>query len=145
MNFAGECTPLSVDEITERHVADLQLDGESLVGLEARVGVLGEYKLGRGRDIKADDATHRRGVARSVDELLTISEGGVLGQAEVDEVVLRGQGADLARIGVSTLTVLRQTGGNDSRVERCKQIQMGKWLGGLPHCRTGISCQMKTH
>jgi len=37
---------LSIDEITERHVADLQFDGESLVGLKARVGVLGEHKLG---------------------------------------------------------------------------------------------------
>ena len=38
--------PLGIDEITERHVANLHLDSESLVGLEARVGVLGEHKLG---------------------------------------------------------------------------------------------------
>jgi hypothetical protein len=54
---------LGIDEITERHVLDLHLDDESLVGPNARVGVLGEHKLGRGRHIKADDASHRCRVA----------------------------------------------------------------------------------
>jgi hypothetical protein len=51
-------------------------------------------------------------------DLFTIRKGSVLSQAKVDEIVLRGEGADLARIGVGALTVLRQTRGNDSRVER---------------------------
>ena len=117
-NFEPEYIPLGIDEITERHVADLHLNGERLVGLDARIGVLGEHELGRRRNIEADDATHRGGVARSINKLFTISKFSVLSQAKVDEIVLRGEGPDLARIGVGALTVLGQTGGNGSRVER---------------------------
>jgi hypothetical protein len=39
---------LGIDEITERHIADLHLNDKSLIGLKARVGVLGKHKLGGG-------------------------------------------------------------------------------------------------
>ena len=75
--------------------------------------------------------------------MLTIRKGSVLCQAMVDEIVLRGEGADLARIGGGTLTVLRQTRGNDSRVERY-EISNGKKVRRV-RCRAGTWCQMKTH
>jgi len=46
IDFEAEYSPLGIDEITEDHVVDLHLDGESLVGLDGRLGVLGEDKLG---------------------------------------------------------------------------------------------------
>lgn len=44
-NFEREYTPLGIDKVPEHHVADLHLDGERLVGLDARLGVLGEHEL----------------------------------------------------------------------------------------------------
>ena len=80
--------PLGIDEIPERHVVDFHLDGERLVGQDARVGVLGEHKLAGRCDIEADDATHRRRVARSLRFLFTICKlNTLLGQAKVDEIV----------------------------------------------------------
>jgi hypothetical protein len=121
---------LGIDEVTELHVFDLQLDGESLVGLEGRVGVLGENKLGRRGQIKADDTAHRGRIARSFDFLLTIGKGGVLGQAEIDEIVGGSEGADLAGVGVVALTVLGQTWGDDCRVER--ERGLGIFLTSIP-------------
>jgi len=121
---SGVVVALGIDKVTELHVADLHLNGESLVGLEARVGVLGKHKLGSGGYIEADDAAHWCRVARSGNHLLTIGKGDVLGQAKVDEIVLRGEGSDLAGIGVVALTVLRQTGGDYSRVERKRGLSI---------------------
>jgi len=57
--------------------------------------------------------------------LLTVSKGSVLGQAKVDEIIRRGEGADLARSRGTALTVLCQTRVNHSRVKR---------KGGLSVC-----------
>jgi hypothetical protein len=76
--------------VTHLHVLNLHLDGEGFIRLLS-AEVLGENKLGAGDVRLWNDAAHRNDVARSRTDLLAIGQGNVLGQAKVDEVVLRSQ------------------------------------------------------
>jgi len=91
---SGVVVGLRVREETELHVINLQLDGELLIrGDSAKV--LWENKLGAGEACLCDDAAHRNDIARAGADLLATGQGNVLGQAEVDEVVRRGQRRNL--------------------------------------------------
>jgi len=84
----GRTTPRSY-AATHLHVLNFHLDGEGFIRRDS-AEVLGENKLGAGDVRLGNDAAHRNDVARARTELLAISQRNVLGQAEVDEVVLRG-------------------------------------------------------
>lgn len=61
--------------------------------------------------------THRSGIAGSGGDLLAVRDGEVGdGSAEVNEVVRRGQGSDLAGSSV-LLAIQSETGGDDRLVE----------------------------
>jgi hypothetical protein len=83
-------TILNSHSITHLHVLNLQLDGEGFIRLDS-AEVPREGKLSAGDFRLGDDAAHRDNVTRAPADLLAISQGNVLGQAEVGEVVLRGQ------------------------------------------------------
>jgi hypothetical protein len=89
---------LSVDEITRDQVVDLHLDSEGRIGLEG-LEVLRELELRAGHLVGGEDAANDGRVAAATTDLLTVGEGDLLGSAEVDEVVLRGEGRNLTRVG----------------------------------------------
>jgi len=101
---------------THLHVLNLHLDNEGFICIES-AEVLWENELGAREDVLCNDASHRNDVARASTDLLAIGQGNVvLSQAEVDEVVLRGQGRNLTR-NRDLLSVEGKTGLDDTGVE----------------------------
>lgn len=85
----SEIVLIGVDEEASIEVADVHEDGEGLVRGN-HVEVLGVDELGRRHARVSSNDTHRSWVARSVLDLLTVSDGQVRDRkAEVDEVVRR--------------------------------------------------------
>lgn len=117
VELSGSCiiVLLGVGESTGLEIAQLELDGEGLVGGDC-AKVEGEDEFGRWNVVTGDDATHRDDVARSRADLLTISERNVLGKAEVDKVVGASQRRNLAR-GWDLLAVECQVGLDDTGIE----------------------------
>ena len=107
-----------VDEETSLHSLDRELYVDVGVGWDG-IEVGGADELSRGHVRRRRDHTHRRGIARSACDLLTVGDGCIRNrQAKVDEVVGGGQRGDLACLATLTsLTVARKTLGNDSRVK----------------------------
>lgn len=102
--------------VTHLHVLNLHLDGEGYICADS-AEVLGVNKLGAGEVRLCNDASHRNDVARAGTDLLAIGQGNIsLSQAEVDEVVLRGQRRDLAG-NRDLLSVEGKTGLDDTGVE----------------------------
>lgn len=98
-------------------VVDGHGDRESSVGRDD-VAVLGVLELARGHIRLSGNDTHGRWVAGTSLDLLSIGDGQVGdGEAEVDEVVARGQRGNLSSGGL-VLTVVLKTSGNDLGVER---------------------------
>jgi len=87
---------LGVDEVAGSEIVDGHQDRESLVLGERRVAIRGEDELGRRHGGSARDHAHGDGVAASIDELLTVREGDVDRQAEINEVVTGHDGRNLA-------------------------------------------------
>lgn len=85
--------------------------------------VLRENKLGAGEVRLGDDAAHGDDVARAGADLLAIGQGDVLGQAEVDKVVLRGQRRNLTG-GGDLLSVEGKIGLDDTGVESQRLLRI---------------------
>ena len=125
---------LRVDKAARLEVCERHLDRELLVGLDgAQVGRVDEF--GRGHVGAARDHAHRRRVARAVLDLLSVRERLVDGEAEVDEVVVRGQRGDLARFGVVLPVVFEALGGH-AGIQSCLKVEDGsvgrrclRWVG----------------
>lgn len=83
---SSEVVSLGVGEESSLHVLDVHPDGEGGVGPE-RSKVLRELELGRWHVVDRGDGTDGSRVAGSGGDLLSIGNGSVDGQAEVDEVV----------------------------------------------------------
>lgn len=81
---------LSIYKVPGLKVVDRHLNVEGGIRLEV-LTVHGRHKLGRGHVRGRCDDTHRRGVARTPLDLLTIREGLINGEAEIDKVVGRGK------------------------------------------------------
>ena len=95
----------SVDEVAGVERVDLELHGKVLVGLDG-VQVLGELELGVRDVVCTRDDAHRSGIARATFDLLAIGQRLIgTGGAEVDVVVLRGEGSYLT-LGGCLLSVL---------------------------------------
>jgi hypothetical protein len=95
----GKVVRVRVHEVARLEVRDGERDGEGRVGRERRA-VRRELELGRRHVLRRRDDAHRRGVARARLDLLAVREREAgHRQAEVDEVVRRGQRRDLARFG----------------------------------------------
>lgn len=93
--WSGEIVGLGVDEVTSHEVSDVHPDRELLVGRNsATVGR--ERKLRRRHVIDGRNGTDGRRVAGTALDLLAIGDGKVNGQAEVDEIVRRSEGSNLA-------------------------------------------------
>ena len=106
---------LSVDEVTRLNVVDRHLDRERLICGD-RIVVLGEDEL-RGRHVRrCSNDTHWSRVARAGLDLLAVRDGLVDGQAEVDEVVRRGEGRNLA-VSRDLLSVRSKASSDDSGVK----------------------------
>lgn len=113
---SGVVVGLSVDEIAGVEVVDRHRDGESGVGLDV-LTVHGRHKLGRWHVRSRSDDTHWCGVAGTSLDLLTIRDRQIgNGQAEIDEIVGRGEGGDLASNG-RALAVVCETLCDNSRIE----------------------------
>lgn len=91
----GEVVGLGVDEEASLEVADSNLDGERSVGSDGPT-VLGVRDLSRGHVVDAGDSADGGWVAGARLDLLSVGDGKVGGQAEVDEVVRRSERSDLA-------------------------------------------------
>lgn len=91
----GEVVVVRIDEETGLHSTDGHGNSERLVGLDG-VTVLGVGELRRWHVVSRWEDTHGCGVARTTLNLFTVGDGKVDGEAEVDEVVRRGQRSDLA-------------------------------------------------
>ena len=92
----GEVVIVGVDEEARVKVRDGHRDSEVRVRGDG-VTVLGEGELRRGHVCRRSDDTHRRRVARTRLDLLTVGDRQVgYGETEVDEVVARGERRDLA-------------------------------------------------
>ena len=110
-----EVVLLGVDEEAGVKVLDGHADGEGLADRDS--GTIGrEFKLAGGHPVTGSNDTHGCWVAGTLDNLSAVGDFLVYGLAEVDEVVRRGQGGDLARGGLS-LAVIGKVGSNDSGVE----------------------------
>lgn len=109
---------LRVDEIAELEVVEVHDDIEVGVGGDgAEVGRVGEF--GGGDVGSSGDDTHGGRVAGTGGDLFAVGDGEVRNRStEVDEIVGRGEGGDLAGGGVG-LAVLLETGGDDGGVEGC--------------------------
>ncbi len=78
-------------------------------------------ELRGGHVLLTGNDAHRRGVARTSGDLLAVRDGQVgLSEAEVDEVVRRGQGSNLSRRR-SLLSVLLKARSNDLGIKRCER------------------------
>jgi len=105
---SSEVVDVGVDKVTSLEVADRHGDRE--------VGVFSDVlQVGRGDELArrlgtlCGDITHGDGVTRASDNLQTIADG--LSNAEVDEVVRRGQRSDLTSFTtIDVKTVLGQVG-----------------------------------
>ena len=100
---------------THLHVLNLHLDDEGFICVDS-AGVLWENEFGAREDVLCNDASHRNDVARAGTDLLAIGQGNVLGQAKVDEIILRGQGRNLTR-NRDLLSVEGKTRLDDTEVE----------------------------
>ena len=85
--------------------------------------VLGENELAAGEVRLWNDTAHGDDVARTGTDLLAIGQGNVLGQAKVDEVVLRGQRRNLT-CNRDLLSVEGKAGLDDTGIEgqRCLRV-----------------------
>jgi hypothetical protein len=111
----GKVVLLSVNEESGLHVLDVHLNGELSFGLEdAKV----EWKLefGGGHVVDGRDKAHGGGITRSAGNLLPIGEGQIGEQTEVDEVVGRSQGSNLAS-DWDILAVIGKAWGDDTGVK----------------------------
>lgn len=112
----SEVVGLSVDEVTSLEMVESHRDGKRLVRSDG-LSVRREGELRGGHVRLCGDDTHRRRVARAGGDLLTVGDGEVgNGQAEVDEVVVRGRRGNLAG-GRSLLAILLETSRNNIRVK----------------------------
>jgi hypothetical protein len=108
LSRGGKIIGLGINKVASVKIRDGNVDSEILVGGDG-IEVLGGLELGRRHTSRGENATHDRGVAATARDLASVGEGDILlGGAEVDKVVLRGQGGNLARCG-GALTVLRET------------------------------------
>lgn len=114
----GEVVLVRVREEAGVEVLDRHRDREVLVSGD-RLPVLGERELAGGHVRRRRDHAHRRGVARALLDLEAVRDLQVRDRrAEVDEVVRRRGGRDLAR-GRLVLAVVREALGDDGVEERC--------------------------
>jgi len=117
----GIIVGLCVDEIARLEVVDSHLDGERLVNPEV-LAIHGYHKLGCGHICIGGDDTHRGGIAGAGLDLLTVRDGLIgNGETEIDKVVARREGGNLAS-GGNCLTVLLETSGNDFRIESQRRL-----------------------
>jgi len=117
----GIVVGLCVDEIARLEMVDSHLDGERLVNPEV-LAIHGYYKLGCGHICIGGDDTHRGGIAGAGLDLLTVRDGLIgNGETEIDKVVARREGGNLAS-GGNCLTVLLETSGNDFRIESQRRL-----------------------
>ena len=123
-----EVVLLSVHKVSSLETSDGNGDGEWLVGIEFAI-VGWECELGRRHVIDGWDEAHRCRVARSTSDLLAVGLGQVAGGAEIDEVVARCEGCDLAGRRVR-LAVVQETGVDQGRIEREGILEVGVVLGG---------------
>jgi len=120
-------------KVTSDHVANSHSDVERLVSGDG-TKVRGESEFGRGEDGVGDDTAHDGRVAGPSDGLKTVCKGGLLGGAEVDEVVGRCQRGNLASLG-NCLTILRKTRLDLGLVE----VERGLKSSDLGCAQTGIT------
>jgi hypothetical protein len=114
-----EVVLLSVHEEAGVKVVDRHLDRERLILVES-LTVHREDELRRGHLRLGSNDTHRRRVAGAGRDLLAVGDRKVGdGQAEVDEVVARGERRDLAGRRL-VLTIVLEARGNDSGIQGCK-------------------------
>jgi len=117
----GIVVGLCVDEIARLEMVDSHLDGERLVNPEV-LAIHGYHKLGCGHICIGGDDTHRGGIAGAGLDLLTVRDGLIgNGETEIDKVVARREGGNLAS-GGNCLTVLLETSGNDFRIESQRRL-----------------------
>ena len=115
---SSEVVLLSVGEESGLEVVDGHRDGERCALLDRRA-VRRERELSRRHVRLRGDDTHGCGVARTGSDLLTVRERKVGdSQAEVDEVVARGERSNLTS-GWLVLPVVLETGSNNLGVKRC--------------------------
>jgi len=120
---SSEVVQVGVHEVARVQVANRHSDVERRVRLD-RAKVLREREL-RARHVgRRRNHAHWRGVARAAGDLRAVREGLVDRQAEVDEVVRRGRGGDLASRGIF-LAVLCEAGCDDGRVESQRRLSGG--------------------
>lgn len=113
---SSEVVLLGVDEVASLHVGDVHDDVEGLRGGDG-AEVRGVDELGGGHGGDGGDDTHGRRVAGPGLDLETVGEGELgNGRAEVDEVVGRGEGRNLAGF-LDGLAVLQESGGDNRGVE----------------------------
>ncbi len=112
---SSEIVGVRVHEVTRLEVLDLHRNGERSVGLND-LAVHWVRELGGWHLRLSGDNTHGCGVARARGDLLAVGDRELGGQAEVDEVVGRGQRGDLTSLCLS-LSVLSEALCNNSRVE----------------------------
>lgn len=91
---SSEIVGLGIDEVTSDEVPDVHPDGERLVRRDSAT-VSRERKLPRRHVIDRRNGADRSRVAGTTLDLLAIGDGEVNGQAEIDEVVRRGEGSNL--------------------------------------------------
>ena len=113
---SGKVVGLGIGEVASLHVLDVHHDLERGVRLDSGK-VRGVDEFGGGHVVDRGNGADWGGIARAGLDLLSIGDREVGdGQAEVDEVVGRSQGPDLA-IGRDVLAVIGETLGNDFRIE----------------------------
>jgi len=82
---------VGIGEEPSMEVVDRQPQRERLTVRQARVLIWREDKLARGLFVLGTETAHRGRAARSSGYLLPVSQRNILGQAEVDEIVLASQ------------------------------------------------------
>lgn len=116
-----EVVLISVHEEASVEVLNRHRDGEGGVGLN-NISVLGELELRRWHVGSGSDDTHWRGVAGASLNLQTIGDREVgNSQAEVDEVVVRGQRSNLTSCG-NVLAIIFKARSNNFGVQRCYEV-----------------------
>jgi len=100
---------------THLHVLNLHLYREGFIYIDS-VELLWENERGAREGVLCNGASQRNDVAGGGTDLLSIGQGNVLSQAEVDEVVLRGQGKN-PTCNRSLLSVEGKTRLDDTGVE----------------------------
>jgi len=118
---SGVVVGCCVNEVARLEVVNGHLDGERLERGEV-LAIHGHYKLGRGHICGGGDDTQWSGIARTSLDLLTVRDGQIgNGETEVDKVIARGKGGDLAGSG-HLLAIALETSGNDFRIESQRRL-----------------------